>query len=295
MMQATGDIMTESTATEVQQLIAEGRAAALAGDTFTARSRFRRATELDSENVDAWIGLSSVVPILAEKRDYLQRALAIDPTNAEATTSLAYVEKLLAEGLQIAPSHRRQERQASGDASPLLSAPEPPTTTVEVAYCYIHPDRETGLRCVQCNRPICGSCAQMTPVGQLCPECRKARRPPHYQADLSHMLIGGVTGFFAALIGSVLVVVLGGVPFLGLFLAMLAGPLTGGLTARIVEQLTRKRGRAMQASVGVGLGLGALPLFGFGVIALLNGAFLQLLLIGLWVALLIVTAVARLR
>ncbi|MGB9751617.1 hypothetical protein [Roseiflexus castenholzii] len=292
-MQATGEFMTESTATEVQQLITEGRAAALAGDTFTARARFRRATELDSENVDAWIGLSSVAPILAEKREYLRRALAIDPTNAEATASLAYVEKLLADGLQIAPSHRRQERQASGDASPLLSAPEP--LAVEVAYCYIHPDRETGLRCVQCNRPICGSCAQMTPVGQLCPECRKARRPPHYQADLSHMLIGGVTGFFAALIGSVLVIVLGGVPFLGLFLAMMAGPLTGALTARIVEQLTRKRGKTMQASTGIGLGLGALPLVGFGVIALLNGAFLQLLLIGLWVTLLIVTAVARLR
>jgi hypothetical protein len=294
-MQATGELMTKSTATEVQQLITEGRAAALAGDTFTARARFRRATELDGENVDAWIGLSSVVPILAEKRDYLQRALALDPANAEAAASLAYVEKLLAEGLQIAPSHRRQERQASGDASPLLSAPEPPKPVVEITHCYAHPDRETGLRCVQCNRPICGSCAQMTPVGQLCPECRKARRPPHYQADLSHMLIGGVTGFFAALIGSVLVVVLGGVPFLGLFLAMMAGPLTGALTTRIVEQLTRKRGRAMQASVGIGLGLGALPLLGFGVIALLNGAFLQLLLIGLWVTLLIVTAVARLR
>ena len=177
-MQATGEPMTESTATEVQQLIAEGRAAALAGDTFTARARFRRATELDSENPEAWLGLSSVVPILAEKREYLQRVLALDPTNTEAADSLAYVEKLIAEGLQIAPSHRRQEQHASGNASPLLSAPEPPTTTVDVAYCYIHPDRETGLRCVQCNRPICGSCAQMTPVGQLCPECRRraARR-----------------------------------------------------------------------------------------------------------------------
>jgi hypothetical protein len=294
-MQATGEPMTKSTATEVQQLIAEGRAAALAGDTFTARARFRRATELDSENPEAWLGLSSVVPILAEKRDYLQRVLALDPTNTEAADSLAYVEKLIAEGLQIAPSHRRQEQHASGNASPLLSAPEPPTTTVDVAYCYIHPDRETGLRCVQCNRPICGSCAQMTPVGQLCPECRKARRPPHYQAELSHMLIGVVVGFFAGLIGSILVVALAGVPFLGLFLVMMSGPLVGALTVRIVEQLTRKRGRAMQASVGAGLGLGALPLFGFGVIALLSGAVLQLLLIGLWMALLIITAVARLR
>ncbi|NWG19648.1 MAG: hypothetical protein HXY39_04905 [Chloroflexi bacterium] len=289
--------MTESIAAEVQQLIMEGRAAALAGDTFTARTRFRRAVELDSDNAEAWLGLSGVVPILAEKREYLQRVLALDPANAEAAASLTYVEQLQAEGLQIAPSQRRQERRASGDASPLLAAPDPPVTAaVEVTYCYNHPDRETGLRCVQCNRPICGSCAQITPTGQLCPQCRKARRPPQYQAEASHMLIGGITGLFAALLGSIVVLFLSSIPFLGLFLALMAGPLTGELTVRIVEQLTRKRGRAMQAAVGTGLALGGLPLLGFGVMALLvGGAFLQVLLLGLWLTLMTITAVARLR
>ena len=80
--------MTESTATEVQQLVQQGRAAALAGDTYAARASFRRATELDPACADAWAGLSGVVPILAEKREYLQRALELDPGNSDIAVSL---------------------------------------------------------------------------------------------------------------------------------------------------------------------------------------------------------------
>lgn len=296
-MQVTEELMSELSAAEVRQLLIEGRAAALAGDTFTARTRFRRAVELDPASAEAWVGLSSVSPILAEKRDYLQRALAINPADAETAASLAYVEKLQAEGMQLAPSRRREERNINGDASPLLSAPEPPpAVTATVTYCYNHPDRETGLRCTQCDRPICGSCAQLTPTGQLCPQCRKARRPPNYQVEAGHIVIGGVSGLFAALIGSIVVLFLSNIPFIGLFLAIMAGPATGELTARIVEQLTRKRGRPMQLGVGVGLGLGGAPLLGFSVLALfMGGAFLQALLLGLWLTLMVITAVARLK
>src|SRR5262245_15398352 len=134
--------MTESIADEVQHHVQEGKAAALAGDTFAARTSFRRATELDPACGEAWLGLSSVVPVLAEKREYLQRVLDLDSNNAEALASLRYVEKLQAEGLQLAPSKRREERNVSGDASPLLSAPDPAVAPV-VEYCYRHPDRET--------------------------------------------------------------------------------------------------------------------------------------------------------
>src|SRR5438876_2791220 len=106
--------MTESLIAEVQQLVQDGRAAALAGDTFAARNSFRRATELDPACAEAWLGLSGVVPILAEKRDYLRHVLELEPGNVEAEASLRYVEKLQAEGLQIAPSRRREERIASG-------------------------------------------------------------------------------------------------------------------------------------------------------------------------------------
>jgi membrane associated rhomboid family serine protease len=42
--------------------------------------------------------------------------------------------------------------------------------TVETRYCYRHPDRETGLSCSDCGRPICADCATFAPVGIRCPD-----------------------------------------------------------------------------------------------------------------------------
>jgi membrane associated rhomboid family serine protease len=39
-----------------------------------------------------------------------------------------------------------------------------------MAYCYRHPDRETGLSCSVCERPICTDCATFAAVGIRCPE-----------------------------------------------------------------------------------------------------------------------------
>jgi membrane associated rhomboid family serine protease len=36
--------------------------------------------------------------------------------------------------------------------------------------CYRHPDRETGLSCSDCGRPICTECMTMAPVGIRCPD-----------------------------------------------------------------------------------------------------------------------------
>lgn len=39
-----------------------------------------------------------------------------------------------------------------------------------VRYCYRHPDRETGLSCSECGRPICAECVNYAPVGLRCPD-----------------------------------------------------------------------------------------------------------------------------
>jgi membrane associated rhomboid family serine protease len=36
--------------------------------------------------------------------------------------------------------------------------------------CYRHPDRETGLSCSECGRPICTECVTYAPVGLRCPD-----------------------------------------------------------------------------------------------------------------------------
>src|SRR6478672_3134444 len=41
--------------------------------------------------------------------------------------------------------------------------------------CYRHPDRETGVACSNCGRPICPDCMTATSVGMRCPECGRQR------------------------------------------------------------------------------------------------------------------------
>jgi hypothetical protein len=274
--------MTESTTAEVQQLIQTGRAAAMAGDTFAARASFRRATELDPACAEAWAGLSGVVPILAEKREYLQRALEIEPANADIQASLRYIEQLQAQGMQLEPSRRREERNASGDASPLLSSPEPAVATA-IEYCYRHPDRETGLHCTVCGRPICSECATMTPVGQICPDDRKARRPSNYKVSARDVIVAGVVALFATALVALLLALFR-LGFFGIFIMIMIGPAIAEFIVRVVDRVTKlKRGRPMQITVGVAMVLGTLPF------VLLNPLLLLFLAIG------VTTAVARLR
>ena len=44
-----------------------------------------------------------------------------------------------------------------------------------MAACYRHPNRETGVSCSSCGRPICPDCMTPTPVGMRCPECARDR------------------------------------------------------------------------------------------------------------------------
>jgi membrane associated rhomboid family serine protease len=62
--------------------------------------------------------------------------------------------------------------------------------------CYRHPNRETGVRCSNCERPICPDCMTSTPVGMRCPECARQRTkvrgagPATDQPVITFILIG---------------------------------------------------------------------------------------------------------
>ena len=47
---------------------------------------------------------------------------------------------------------------------------------LDVEHCYRHPDRETGVRCANCGRPICHECMVPAAVGFRCPECMAEQR-----------------------------------------------------------------------------------------------------------------------
>jgi membrane associated rhomboid family serine protease len=74
--------------------------------------------------------------------------------------------------------------------------------------CYRHSNRETGVSCSNCGRPICPDCMTPTPVGMRCPECSRQKtkvrtaatltKPPH----LTYALIAiNLTAFFLASTG----------------------------------------------------------------------------------------------
>lgn len=48
-----------------------------------------------------------------------------------------------------------------------------PAVTVPMPTCYRHPDREAGIVCQRCDRPICPQCMHQASVGFHCPECTK--------------------------------------------------------------------------------------------------------------------------
>jgi membrane associated rhomboid family serine protease len=48
-------------------------------------------------------------------------------------------------------------------------------TQTQRQTCYRHPNRETGVSCSNCGRPICPECMTSTSVGMRCPECAKQK------------------------------------------------------------------------------------------------------------------------
>lgn len=255
--------MSNGTIPDIAALVAEGKAALLAGDAYGARQRFRQVLELDPQRVEALVGLAGSVRPYREKREHLLRALAIAPEHPEARAVLAQVEARLAAGEILAPGGVQVRAPEPGllsepDAPDIQPAPSNATATLR---CYNHPERETGLRCTNCDRPICADCVRPAVVGQLCPECARARRPVNYQVSVPNIVVVGVV----MIIGSVLItffasLLLGQVGFFGFIVAFLLGPVAGDLLTRLADRLTHnKRGRSLQIAAGICYTLGALP------------------------------------
>ena len=52
-----------------------------------------------------------------------------------------------------------------------------------MATCYRHSNRETGVSCSNCGRPICPDCMTPTSVGMRCPVCSKRAHEGAYRGD----------------------------------------------------------------------------------------------------------------
>lgn len=123
-----------------------------------------------------------------------------------------------------------------------------------VLYCYIHPDRETRLRCNNCDRPICTSCAILTPTGYRCKECIQSQQKKFETASPTDLVIAPLLAAGLAFAGSLLVGILG---FFTIFLA----PFAGMAIVEVCRWVTQRRRSTSLTQLITGAALlGSLPL-----------------------------------
>ncbi|MEV5165480.1 rhomboid family intramembrane serine protease [Streptomyces werraensis] len=76
-----------------------------------------------------------------------------------------------------------------------------------VPGCYRHPDRETGVRCTRCERPICPECMVEASVGFQCLECVRGGGGTGHtpSASLPRTLAGGTVAADPRLVTKILI------------------------------------------------------------------------------------------
>ena len=134
-------------------------------------------------------------------------------------------------------------------------------TETSLTYCYVHPNRETSLRCKRCDRYICTSCAVSTPTGYICKDCMRERQKSFDTAVWYDFASGFIVAGLLSGIASFLVTLIGGIGFFGFLLVFLGSSAAGGIIAEAVRAVTRRRrSRALFMTVGAGIIFGALPI-----------------------------------
>lgn len=135
-------------------------------------------------------------------------------------------------------------------------------TTPTTLHCYVHPTRETSLRCKRCDKPICASCAQRTPTGYLCKDCVNQHKKTFDTALWYDYLAGFATtsilSFFA---GGLLVLISS---FVGFFMIFISFAVAGGagvfITNIALRVTSKRRSRWLFITCAAGVVLGVLPM-----------------------------------
>jgi tetratricopeptide (TPR) repeat protein len=202
--------MTQIRDPRLRTLLTQAERNANYGKNAAAEMMYRQIIDEAPEAEEAWLGLARVTGDPAEKRAAYERALALAPENPAAVAGLAVLD-----GRPVPP----EAAAALAALEPPAEEPRPSTITVaepapvaaaeEAAYtltCYRHPERTTSLRCYNCNRPICISCAKKTPVGYICPDCQRQAEDAFYNSrPLDYLVAALVSLPISLLVGFLLI------------------------------------------------------------------------------------------
>ncbi len=133
-------------------------------------------------------------------------------------------------------------------------------TDSTINYCYVHPTRETSLRCKRCERFICTSCARSTPTGYMCRDCVRSHQKSFDTAEWYDFILGFITAGLLSGLATFLVTLIGGIGFFGWILILAGTPVAATAIAESVRYVTRRhRSRSLFITCAAGVIVGALP------------------------------------
>lgn len=237
----------------LRALLRQANKVAEAGKRAAAEQLYRQLLDEGPEVAEAWFGLGQVLNDAAEQKAAYQKALTLKPDYAAAARSLAALRGEPAPDWAAAPDAEPVDEPEPEEAAVVVPESEghehtAVSTAAEDEFelvCYRHPNRPTSLRCYNCGKPICSSCAIKTPVGYSCPDCIREKEDIFFNAQVSDYVVAPAIGLVLSLIVGYLVVrfTLGGSFFL-LFIMLFIGGIIGRLIGQLSKQaIGRRRGR----------------------------------------------------
>lgn len=230
--------MSQLSGPRLRTLLRQADKAAEYGKLQAAAELYTQILEEGGDVPEAMVGLAGVIQDASERETLYTQALALQPDNEIAQYELAV---LRGENPTPPPSLLAKEEETVAEES------EPDVVTEETLYCYRHPNRETALRCYSCERPICIDCTNKTPVGYICPECKRNAEDKFYEATTrDYILAGSFLSITNLVLGFLIVLVIGDIGFI--YFSIIGGILGGGAIGRLLGNITlrltgKRRGR----------------------------------------------------
>lgn len=229
------------------------------GKNAAAESIYRQILAEAPDAEEAWVGLAEVLFDPEEKRAAYERALSLSADYPPAVAGLARLD-----GRPVPAEVEAALSPPEKIETVTAPAPEPPATSdsrtkPEAAHdgdspyelaCYRHPDRSTSLRCYNCNRPICISCANKTPVGYICPECQREAEDAFFNNKPLDYVVAALVSLPISLLTGYLMVRFFSGGFLFFILIFFISGAIGSFIGRVTKRaIGGRRGRYLPALV----------------------------------------------
>ncbi len=290
---------------------------------IVAEKLYRDLLKEAPDTIDAWFGLAELTTDDAEREQCYAHILALEPENQEAQAvlrgeeiesmfiippepedderadkkkkdakdgnaekgekgkkkkkkkkkrilPLIRIHKLSSDGKIVVEGMQDEEEKSEGEE-------------IDADHCYRHENIPTSLRCYDCDKLICIKCANKTPVGYICPDCKKELEDKYYTSEpMDYWIALGVSVPLSILVGVIVVIGSGMLGFWALLVMSAVGGFVGNLIGRIVKKaIGNRRGRYIPHLVATTVGLGVS--WGF-LYMLMIGNIIGMVVLGLYIS-----------